>query len=228
MNKNVYLEDYLQRFSTKALWHFTGYNKNEEDAYQKLVSILKDKLLKVSIEPVPIIMPSRNERWGYPCSCMCDIPFKDLKIHTARYGCFGIAFKKENAILKGFFNPVLYMHKDHHLLKHVEKLLDELEKLISPHERLTEALDEFLRILGTYVKPGDLLSTVHLDTVIDEEQRNNFYYEREWRSAYEWKFSETDVIAVMLPQKYISEFKAIKISEFTNISIISAEIVETL
>jgi len=228
MSEKIDLADYLQRFSTKTLWHFTGYQKSKEEAYKRLVSIVKNKSLKVSEKYTPIKMPSGENRLGYGCSCMCDIPFKDLRIHTERYGYFGIAFTKESAILKGFFNPVLYMHKDHPLLRHVEPLLNELGKLASPHERLGEALQEFLFILGTCVKRGDLLSPVHLDANKDEDQENNFYYEREWRSAYEWNFSETDVVAVMLPQKYISEFKKALGNEFSNVSIISAEMVETL
>ena len=228
MSNSINLADYLQRFSTKVLWHLSGYQRSEPDAYKRLVSIIKSKSLKISEKTTLIRMPSGENRLGHKCSCMCDIPFKDLKIHTERYGCFGVAFKKENAILKGFFNPVFYMHKDHPLLKHVEPLLCELEKLASPHERLSEALQEFLCILGTYVKRGDLLSPVHLDPSMDEEQKNNFYYEREWRSAYEWNFSETDLVAVMLPQKYISEFKKVLGDEFSNVSIISAEMVGML
>lgn len=228
MSKSIDLANYLQRFSTKVLWHFTGYQKSGPESYDRLVSITKSKSLKISEKPILIKMPSGENRLGHECSCMCDIPFKDLKIHTERYGCFGIAFTKESAILKGFFNPMFYMHKDHHLLKYVESLLDELEKLTSPHERLGEALQEFLCILGTYVKRGDLLSPIHLDANIDEEQENNFYYEREWRSAYEWNFRETDVVAVMLPQKYISEYKQALGNEFSNLSIISAEMIETL
>ncbi len=228
MNEANMLADYLQRFSTKVLWHFTGYNKTEEEAYERLVSITKNKQLKVSEKPAIIKMSSGEERWGYEHSCMCDIPFKDLKIHIARYGCFGVAFKKESAVLKGFFNPVLYMHKDHHLFKHAETLLKQLDKLSSPHERLEETLQEFLILLGTYVIKGDLLSDIHLDPSMDEEQKNNFYYEREWRSAYKWDFNETDVVAVMLTQEKISDFKNKLGDEFPNMSIISAEMVEKL
>jgi len=41
------LEDFLQRFATKVLWHFTGYKKSEEKAFLILKQMLKEKILKV-------------------------------------------------------------------------------------------------------------------------------------------------------------------------------------
>jgi len=127
MQPQIDLADFLQRFSTKVLWHFTGYNKPENKAFAILLSILTTQTLKVSEEPSIIKMPSQKDRWGYGCSCMCDIPFRDLKIHIVRYGNFGIAFHKRHGIILGHFNPVLYVHKDHPLFKHAESLIDEVE-----------------------------------------------------------------------------------------------------
>jgi len=228
MDTKIDLADYLQRFSTKVLWHFTGYNKPEDTAYKILTSIVAEKTLKKSDRISIIKMHSRNDRWGYGCSCMCDIPFKDLRIHTSRYGNMGIAFYKSEAIHKGHFNPVLYIHKDHFLFKQAEKLLDELGKLSSPHIELNKAVEQFLRILGTYSKSADLLSEIQFDPERDEDQNNNFYYEREWRSAYDWKFNENAVAAIMLPVKYMKKFRNKIGDKFSNISIISTEMLEIL
>jgi len=220
--------DQLQRFSSQVLWHFTGYNKPPENAYEILCSIVSEQTIKLSEHASTIKMPSDKNRVGFRCSCMCDIPFKDLWIHTNRYGLFGISFYKTSAILSGHFNPVLYMHKDHFLFQHAEKLIDEIEKLTVPHEELSKTMQEFLLLLGTQVKSGDLLSKIHIDTSIDDEQKNNFYYEREWRSAYEWHFKPEHVAAIMMPQNYIKEFKKLFGDKFENASIISTELVVDL
>ena len=173
-------------------------------------------------------MPSQNQRVAHGCSCMCDIPFKDLRIHIIRYGRFGISFLKSNAIKHGYFNPVLYLHKDHHLFKHAEKLINRIEILSQPHDELRQAFQEFVTLLGTYVKSGDLLSDIHFDARKDEAQSNNFYYEREWRSAYDWVFREEDVAAIMMPQAYIQEFKKQISDTFLSTSIMSTEMIEVL
>lgn len=229
MNKAVIdLANILQRFCTKTLWHFTGYNKSELNSYKILLSIINGQTLKIS-ERQPIIkMSSKKDRWGYKCSCMCDIPFKDLRIHTIRYGTCGISFHKVAAIQKGHFNPVLYIHNKHFLFEHAEKVIESLENLSSPHEELDNAIGEFLTLLGTYTKSGNLLKRLSLESITDDDQENNFYYEREWRSAYEWKFTEKDVTAIMLPEKYIEDFRKSINSKFSNVSLIATEMISLL
>ncbi|MFX0211951.1 MAG: abortive infection system antitoxin AbiGi family protein, partial [Candidatus Hodarchaeota archaeon] len=202
------LEDFLQRFATKVLWHFTGYNKNDEKAFLVLKKILEDRELKLGEYCPEVIMPiSGEKRWGHPCSCMCDIPFKDLRIHTRRYGKYGIAFDKNKAITKGHFNPVLYIHKDHILFKHVEeKLLGKIDELTRTTGDYGKRLYEYLVILGTYIKRSDLTASVSDgNPFLDDQQDNNFYYEREWRSAYSWKFKNEDIEAIMIQRKDIED-----------------------
>ena len=199
-------EDFLQRFSTKVLWHFTGYNKNENSAFEILKEILKERNLRIKNVRTEIITPSGKKRFGHPCSCMCDIPFKDLRIHTARYGKYGIAFNKTSAILNGHFNPVLYIHSGHFLFRYIEeRLIDPIDKLIASSKHGKE-LEKYLLILGTYIKRSDLTARVSIgNRVVDVLQNNNFYYEREWRSAYQWKFKNQDIEAIMIQRKDIEE-----------------------
>lgn len=225
--------DYLQRFSAKVLWHFTGYNKTEENSFNTLTTIAREGLLKISEKSHPIRMPSDENRNGFSSSCVCDIPFKDLRLHILRYGCFGISFDKEKAIRVGHFNPVFYINKDHVFLRRADKILPELEQLALTNPALAKLLQEYLRMIGTYVKRCDLTSIIHLDPKIDEEQNNNFYYEREWRSAYDWNFKREHIVSVIMPQNYISLFRErIKGSAgeaiFKDIPIISAEMVGLL
>ncbi|HAB52258.1 MAG TPA: hypothetical protein DCE80_08835 [Ignavibacteriales bacterium] len=228
------LADFLQRFTTKVLWHFTGYNKTALEAFGILKSIVSAQTLKISSDYQKIKMPSGAERLGYPASCVCDIPFKDLRIHTARYGNYGIAFKKDNAITRGHFNPVLYIQHDHHLFKHAEQLLDRFDNANTNTIENNKELREYLMIMGTYVKRSDLTRKISIaDTDLDRQQKNNFYYEREWRSAYEWKFHVDDVAAILLPENHLGEMKEFiknnsETQNYAKIPLISYEMVEYL
>ncbi len=228
METKIDLADFLQRLSSKVLWHFTGYNKSEDEAFKILFAILKNKKLKISERQPAIRMPSQQERIGHKCSCMCDIPFKDLRIHIIRYGPIGIAFHKSNAITAGLFNPVLYLQNNHPLFNHAENMIGKLEQIASDHQQIAPLLQDFLTLLGTYIKPSDLLSNIQLDPKIDDEQKNNFYYEREWRSAYDWNFQENDIAAIMLPIKYFDKFRSEINDKFLRATIISTEMIESL
>lgn len=228
------LADFLQRFTTKVLWHFTGYNKTALEAFEILKSIVSAQTLKVSLDYQKIKMPSGAERLGHPASCVCDIPFKDLRIHTARYRNYGIAFKKNNAITRGHFNPVLYIQHDHHLFKHAEQLLDKFDNANTTTSESNKKLYEYLMIMGTYVKRSDLTRKISIgDIDLDRQQNNNFYYEREWRSASEWKFQVDDVAAILLPENHLGEMKefiknSFQAQSYVKIPLISYEMVEYL
>lgn len=234
MSQELDLADFLQRFSTKVLWHFTGYNKTEEEAFSILKKIIVENTLNVSKEPFKIKMPSGKERNAFCSSCMCDIPFKDLRIHTSRYGHYGIAFKKINSIKNGHFNPVFYIQHDHHLFKQAEKILDAFDNEETNIVLNNHALHEYLMIIGTYTKRSNLIREISIgDPVVDTEQNNNFYYEREWRSAYTWKFNARDLAAIMLPQKHLEEMKDFlntnsSLKSFNSLPLISFEMVEFL
>lgn len=162
---------------------------------------------------------------------MCDIPFKDLRIHTIRYGQYGIAFNKIHAIEKGQFNPVLYIHKNQFLFKYIEiailPYIDSLAKMKNP---FSQKLDEYLRILGTYLKPGNLTAELSIgEKNIDDQQENNFYFEREWRSAYPWKFNEEDIETIIVPKKDYNDIQGfLKQTKYEDLPIVTYEMIENL
>jgi len=220
--------DFLQRFSTKALWHFTGYNKSDNESLDILVKIIKDKVLKISEHPGEIIMPDGKKRFSFSYSCVCDIPFKDLRIHTERYGKYGIAFEKNKAIISGHFNPILYIHKDNFLFKEAYRLLKDIDNFVTPHNELSEKLNKYLNIMGIAIKRGNLTAPIDMkDKELDKQQDNNFYYEREWRSAFEWSFQEQDIEAVMVPKKDLIAIKESLVG-FGSLVVIPYEMVEKL
>lgn len=222
--------DLLQRFASKALWHFTGYGKTDQASLAILKKVILEQTLKRTERPDDIIMPSGETRWTYGYSCMCDIPFKDLRIHILRYGHYGIAFNKKDAITVGKFNPVLYVHKEQDLFKLADKLLKDLDRLSAPHKELEQTLLKLLGIFGVYVKRCDLTAPISVaDQEIDKQQNNNFYYEREWRSAFEWKFKNSDIEAIMVPRKSFVDIKSfLETKGFEDTPIILSEMVERL
>jgi len=217
--------DFLQRFSTNVLWHFTGYNKSEDESLTRLKNIISEKKLKVGKYHAEVLLRGGIKRWGHPCSCMCDIPFKDLRIHTSRYGKYGVALDKIKAIKDGKFNPVLYIHKDHIFFEYAENELLPYIDLLTGVEVAGEKLSEFLFLLGTYMKRSDLTAPLSIgNPIVDDLQNNNFYYEREWRSAYDWDFEKDDIEAIMVQRKNIKDIKDfLEKHEMSNIPIITYE-----
>lgn len=151
-------------------------------------------------------MPSGKLRDGLAVACMCDIPFRDLGIHVIRYGDFGIACYKERAI-DNYFNPVLYVHQDHYLLRWAEELIEKAESLSGSNPELTKTLDSYNFLLGSIVKGSNLKAPFDWMFKGSESSAHNFYYEREWRSTTRWKLRDGDVAAIVMPEFAIDQFK---------------------
>ena len=203
-----------QRFASEILWHFVGRKTkdNPESSYTTLISILKDGL-KISKEPSEFRYkdPNTNNqvtRWGYPTSCLSDIPFKDLIIHAERYGTLAIGFHKERAIDNGF-NPVLYVNTYSSMFARFMSDIKELEDhLLQSDKEKYDKFQEMLLMLGAVAKSGDLKANPIDNRQLDEFQLNNFYYEREWRSLYDWPFEPNDVALIIVhDDEMVEEFR---------------------
>lgn len=230
MSEKLDLADFLQRFSTKVLWHFTGYNKDDDVSYEILKQIISSRTLKINTHPEDIIMPDGEKRGCFPYSCMCDIPLKDLRIHTIRYGNYGIAFDKHAAIILGHFNPVLYLHKDHYYFLHANKLLKEIDNEIEKYPELDKKITQYFSMIGAYIKKSDLTSSIVVENKVkDKDQSNNFYYEREWRSPANWQFTESDIEAIMVPKYRIGHLKDfLSTHNIIDVTVISHEMITKL
>ena len=225
MEETFYWSDFLQKFSTNVLWHFTGYNKGEDESLATLKKIIEEKRLRIGKYRAEVLMGSGEKRWGHPCSCMCDIPFKDLRIHTSRYGNYGVAFDKIKAIKDGKFNPVLYIHKDHIFFEYTEKELLPYIDMLTRVKDAGEKLYEYLLLLGTYIKRSDLTIPLSIGKkIVDDLQNNNFSYEREWRSAYDWNFEKDDIETIMVQRKnikYVRDF--LEKNEMSDVPVVTYE-----
>ena len=134
--------------------------------------------------------------------CFCDIPVADLPFHSQKYSPFGIAFKKSFLVKQGAA-PVIYVPKGSPLHgKPLGTLLDEAGKEweglrnVPPEKKaqmgpLDRLLDYFLL---SYLKPFDETKT--------EDDVENFYMEREWRTLNRVRFELDDVQRVIIPESY--------------------------
>lgn len=200
-----------QRFSSEILWHFVSRNKSESESYSILLSILKTGL-KAAQQTESSVLNMRTRKFpaatkGCTAACLADIPLKDLHIHAERYGKFAIGFFKSKAIANGF-NPVLYVNPVSPVFIRFQKLRDELRKRLkkSGKDEWLQKLDDLLDTLGALSKSGDLLRAPKTNPRLDQTQKNNFYYEREWRSTGDWDFGPEDVAMIILPETKLDQF----------------------
>lgn len=226
MNKRLIAQT-KQRFTSEILWHFVGHNKSEAEQYHILLSILKNGLKRGKTKAeFKFIDPKTNRiriAWGYSVVCLADIPFKDLHIHTERYGRFAIGFHKESVINNHFF-PILYVNQYSNIFHRFIQLRDEIGiYLENNNKEIAGKFHELLLYLGSMVKSGDLKANSEKRIDWDELQINNFYYEREWRSIYDWNFTNNDIAAIIIPDEKMHDFikdmklESLKIDEITPI-----------
>ena len=207
----------LSRYTSEVFWHFVGRRKSDEDSYKILLSILGTGL-RVGPKPTSVIFripepggnTTRVKLDGYPVNCLADIPLKDLPLHIRRYNQFAIGFHKESAINFGF-NPVLYVNQFSPEFYDFMRTLDDVGTYLAGANRQMSTRYEHLRcLLGSIAKAGFLQMMPHEHQEIEDEQIQNFYYEREWCSLRTWDFQPKDVAAVLLPDEYVSKFAADK------------------
>lgn len=199
-----------QRFTSEVLWHFTGRNKPEDQAYDILLSILKIglKVGKKDTEFKYIDWKSKEIKttWGRPTVCLADIPLKDLEIHMERYQKYAIGFHKDSVIMN-HFNPVLYVNQYAHFFDRFMTVRDEIcEYLKKSSKEMEVKFDEMLYLLGSVAVSGNIKANPCVNPQLDELQLNNFYYEREWRSILNWEFKPNDIAVVILPDAKVGEF----------------------
>ncbi len=109
-------EGYISNYLT----HFVGKGKALEEQFELLKKILRRRWLthRPHIEQPTLDLEvregakfSNNDMLLPGMICFCDIPEEHLRIHTAKYSQFGIAFPKAYLVGKGA-NPVFYVARN--------------------------------------------------------------------------------------------------------------------
>ena len=107
-------------------------------------------------------------------------------------------------------------------------MLKKIEGAVDSGSELQINLQKYLLTIGSLIKRGDLTGGVEMNAGLDNSQDNNFYYEREWRTIFDWKFDDSVIAAIMIPQEYRVAFHEKWKDRFVNSSIISSQMIETL
>ena len=195
---------------------------------------------------VPI---SSNELFIPDMVCFCDIPDESLSIHTAKYGRFGIAFKKSFLLSRGA-NPVYYVATSAIAQRFDREKVTALinaaqsghavDVLTGPANFMIETARQqyFDEMMPIYRSIHDLMNQTLLQDAVDgsdsgsfdrlfdlqyflafqifsyikffdpslaEDDPDNYYMEREWRSVRNVPFELNDVCAVLVPEEYVRE-----------------------
>ncbi len=206
-----------QRYVSNELTHFVGGRlKSDEERFSLLVAILKTGILhsEPSMVDSPVcftysfpISVDTDEMFSVHCVCFCDIPLADLGIHVKKYGPFGVAFTKGFLVGKGA-SPVFYIAKDA-LRKGKYPVGREFEELLSLAARITGAGRGTgdLRKLWTLMEYHLLTHLKPFDSQLVEDDKANYYMEREWRVIGGFRFQVDDVARVIMPREYARKFR---------------------
>jgi hypothetical protein len=143
--------------------------------------------------------------------CFCDIPVEDLGIHISKYSHFGLSFQKSFLIERGA-NPLLYVERNsairgttrsEYFDETVDCYIRYCNNFIYFCKNSTEMpeecknISEFMLYLLSYMK--------FFDANKSDDDEENFYMEREWRSPYYIHFEIEDILRIILPNSYFSK-----------------------
>ncbi|MCW7509762.1 abortive infection system antitoxin AbiGi family protein [Leptospira levettii] len=113
---------YRNKSVSDYLFHFTGLNdgehedKTDEDAFNVLLLILRDRLLKYSTRKRNIIFkidPKTSiNNIPIPMVCLTETPINKLENHILQYNAFGLGLSVDWGIKNGGMN-VIYYDNDH-------------------------------------------------------------------------------------------------------------------
>jgi|BarGraIncu01122A_1022018.scaffolds.fasta_scaffold02578_1 Putative abortive phage resistance protein AbiGi, antitoxin len=158
--------------------------------------------------------------------CFCDIPIEDLGIHIRKYSHFGLSFQKSFLIKKGA-TPLLYVERNSAFISTFRsEYFDEMVKLYfescssigSLHDLIKNESnpEEFIKMVESTPKECDKISGFILyllsyikffDSSKSDDDEENFYMEREWRSPCYILFEIADICRIILPSSYSKRFR---------------------
>ena len=226
-----------QRYVSDELTHFVGRGlRSQEEQYRLFRKILKERQLRAT-SPVPPgraryalkIHPrsrlSENDAFQGSYVCFCDIPLADLDLHMDKYSRFGIAFPKA-FLLKNGATPVMYVPDrgrpallpfhpyGRGIVRSNSVAFDEFwrryHRLRSKMEKTRDKAGELARLLADVCSFLDINLLSYLkffDPRLYDDDKRNFYMEREWRVMRPVRFGLIDVARVIVPVRFARRFR---------------------
>jgi len=221
-----------QRYISSELTHFVGSAlESNDERYKLLARILRegwitypphDKSTRTSksliINRTEKISDSTNKMYVPSMVCFCDIPIGDLHIHMEKYSRFGLAFDKQFIACNGG-GPMYYVPKNavpvwpesndpeikrkHVFDRSIKECYNLLDELICADNEWSEKAKRVSSFLGT-----NIFAFIRcFDHRLDDDDPDNYYFEREWRILGSLNFKMTDVSRILLPGKYARRFR---------------------
>jgi len=219
-----------QMYVSDELTHFVGRNDPTDDArFERLCKILRDRTLGTGPGNMRDC-PHRklggdgdfDDLLDPQMVCFCDIPLQCMAIHRKKYGNFGLAFTKEFMKEKGC-NPVYYISKHARCTDHRYQDPDDPRRQVKWRDFFREVFDQWRSSLP--VQPDGHLNAAKLlridnlnlwyvfghvkffDSTLPDDDRCNFYMEREWRIIGSLPFALGDVSRIILPRIYVGRLR---------------------
>ena len=210
---------------------------SQEEQYRRLRTILQERQLRAgspeppgraayALETHPSERLSENSAFRGSYVCFCDIPLGDLDLHMRKYSRFGIAFRKKFLVKKGA-TPVMYVpgHGRPALLPFrpygrgiVRSNSVAFDEFWRRYQRLRARMEEtgrggdreLARLFSDVRGFLDVNILSHLkffDPHLDDNDKQNFYMEREWRVMRQVRFRLVDVTRIVLPERFARLFR---------------------
>jgi len=177
----------MKNYISETLVHWTGRGKTDDKSFEILKSIVLNQILYLSYCPnygtpttTPQMRDSITDRKTMMI-CFTDLPLRYSNEFCTKFGKFGVGFNKD-VMMKYGANPVLYTTS-----KHLDRI-SEINKLIN--NLLSKEVDrEWKGEIESYQFTSDQLYSLFEVFGFTQEyaykDRDNNYYQREWRLNYE-------------------------------------------
>lgn len=217
------------QYLNETLIHWTGRAKSDSEAFEALEAICNERILRLSYCPSYVQVDFKK---GTSMVCFTEVPLEHCDEHCARFGKFGLAFCKQAMIEYGT-NPVLYTTAKHlERIKHIGSLLERMKDLekdrewrqeLEPYQFTEDETVAMLEVMGL-LQEYSYKNADGTDYVT--------YYQREWRLTFNvlpfagdnlphapgmscfysrngisypiFKFTESDVQYLIVPEVYES------------------------
>ena len=217
----------MQRYISNELTHFLGRSLPSDEArYELLLKVIRNGFLThpphnpnirnfSSMTVGEGVKVSENDLYAPGVICFCDIPIADFKIHTQKYGPFGISFRKPFLIRRGA-NPVFYVARESRVRQSLMGKVNRAEffdRVVQDYQRYTHRRNEnqegqellyqewfhrFRRLFELHF----LGLVKFFDSNLPEDHPENYYMEREWRLMGMLEFRINDVERIILPRSF--------------------------
>lgn len=226
-----------QRYISKELTHFVGAGISRKDVDPKTIMIAQYDILLKIIKDKRVSHPPHNYEDDIPADlkydpsysyrfmshfdassnkmiwtdmvCFCDIPIDDLGIHIQKYSPFGLSFLKPFLIERGV-NPVFYVARSSAIhgttrAEYFDEKINLFLKTCTKADSVTSSGTDCCAVKGFI---GDILCSLKFfDPERTDEDKDNFYMEREWRSLFNIHFEIKDIERIIIPKSFTERFR---------------------